>query len=324
MTQELFCLVIWWLRGEFMSFKIFSGNSNLKFSEKLSKKLGVGLSDLEISYFKDGEISVFVKEDVTDCDCVVVQSLSDNANDNLIEMVMISDALKRANARSILAVVPYLGYARQDRRCRVGEPVSSKVVASIISSYFDKVLVLDLHVPQIEAYFDVPTMNISCFELFIEDIKNIKSFSNENFVIVSPDVGALKKVRSYADELGCPLVIIEKIRRRANESKVVNIIGEVESKNLIIIDDIIDTGGTICNVARLLSEKGARCVYVYASHAVCSENAIENLSTSCIDSIKFSNSILIDEDKILGSKFEIIDVSSIFAYHLGRFFLQNN
>ncbi len=303
-----------------MSFKIFSGSSNLKFSRELSKKLSVKLSDIEINHFEDGEISVFVMEDVTNCDCVVIQSLSSNANNNLIEMVMISDALRRANARNIFAVVPYLGYMRQDRRCRVGEPISSKVITSIISSYFDRVFVLDLHVPQIEAYFDVPVLNLSCFSSFIEDIKNIKGFSNENFVVVSPDVGASKKARIYADELGCTLVIVEKIRRRANESEIVSVVGEVRNKSLIIIDDIIDTGGTICNVARLLSEKGAKCIYMYASHAVFSGNAVTNLSKNCINSVKFSNSILIDEFKIKDDKFGVIDVSDIFARELSSFF----
>lgn len=301
-----------------MSFKLFSGSSNRKFSEKLSEKLNIRLSDVEINHFKDGEISIFVKEDVNCCDCVVVQSLSNNANDNLIEMIMISDALKRANAKNIFAVVPYLGYMRQDRRCRVGEPISSKVVASIISSYFDKILVLDLHVPQIEAYFDVPTVNLSCFSSFIEDIRDIEGFSIENFVVVSPDIGASKKARAYADGLGCPLVIIEKIRRRANESEIVNVIGEVENKNLIIIDDIIDTGGTICNVAHLLSEKGARSIYIYASHAVFSGNAISNLSADHIDGVRFSNSIMIDERKISNNKFKTLDVSDVFARELGK------
>lgn len=304
-----------------MSFKIFSGSSNLKFAEKLSEKLGVELSDIDINHFKDGEISVWVKEDVTSFDCVVVQSLSNNANDNLIEMVMIADALRRSDARRIFAVIPYLGYMRQDRRCKYGEPISSKVIASIISQYFDKVFVLDLHVPQIEAYFEVPIVNLSCFPVFIEDIKNIDGFSSDEFVIVAPDVGASKKDREYADNLGCSLVIVEKIRRRANESEIMNIIGEVEGKHLIIIDDIIDTGGTICNVAKVTKEKGARSVRIYASHAVLSGNAISRLSVDYIDDVIFSNSIWIDRDKVFEDNFKIVDGSNLFAFELSKILL---
>ena len=303
-----------------MSFKIFSGSSNLKFSERLSEKLGVELSKIDINHFQDSEISVLIKEDVTSFDCVVVQSLSSNANDNLVEMVIIADALRRSNAERVFAVIPYLGYMRQDRRCRYGEPVSSKVIASIISKYFDKVFVLDLHVPQIEAYFDVPTVNLSCCSVFIEDINNIENFSSEGFVIVAPDVGASKKARVYADKLGCSLVIVEKMRRRANESEIINIIGEVEGKNLIIVDDIIDTGGTICNVAKVMKEKGALSIHIYASHAVLSGNAISRLSEDYINNVRFSNSIWMDRSKISEGNFKIIDTSNLFAFELGKVF----
>ncbi len=292
-----------------MLFKIFSGSSNIEFAERMSKSFGKGLSDIEIKHFKDGEISVLIKEDVSDCDCFVVQSLCKNANDNLVEMLMISDALKRSNARKITAVIPYLGYMRQDRRCRYGEPISCKVIASVISQYFDRVITIDLHVPQIEAFFDIPVVNLSCFDIFINDIENIKGFSNEDFVVVAPDVGASKNVRRYADRIGCQMIIIEKQRKRANESQIMSIIGDVKGKNAIIIDDMIDTGGTICNVAKLLSNNGAKSIRIYASHAVCSGSAFELLSDKCINSVTFSNSIPVNYS-VVPKNMSFLDVSS--------------
>ena len=272
--------------------KIFSGSSNFPLAEKISSLLKIDLSPLEVTYFKDGEISVFTSEDVKSCKCFVIQSLCNPVNDNLMELLISVDALKRAHASKIVAIIPYFGYSRQERRCRIGEPISAKVVSKIIShSGIDSVVVADLHAPQIEGFFDIPVYNIPNFDIFVNDIKNIKKFDPDNFVMVAPDVGAAKKTRKFSTYLKCDMAIIDKHREKANVSEVMNIIGNVESKNAILIDDMIDTAGTISNAAEALVKSGAKNVYIYATHAVCSGNAFERLASPYIKQIVFSDSI---------------------------------
>ena len=299
-----------------MSVKIFSGSSNLSLSRDVSNNLKINLSDIQLKHFKDSEISVKVNENVSLCDCFVIQSLCNNANDNLIELLLICDALRRANANKVTAVIPYLGYMRQDRRCEYGEPISAKLISSIISNYFDSAILIDLHVPQIEGFFDIHTSNLSCFPIFVEDIKNRNDFLNDKPVIVSPDIGALKMARSYADYLGFDLVIVEKKRERANESKIMNVIGNIKGKNAIIIDDMIDTAGTICNVSKFLNDEGAKSIHLYASHAVCSDKAFERLSANYISSITFSDSIPIDKTKI--KNLRILSISKLLSNEISK------
>ena len=254
--------------------KIFSGSSNISLAKKISSSLNLRLSTLEVSHFKDGEISVFVPEDVRSCKCFVVQSLCNPVNDNLMELLLIVDSLKRAYASEVIAIIPYFGYSRQERRCRVGEPISAKVVSKIISdSGIDSVIVVDLHAAQIEGFFNVPVCNISNFDLFINDIKNIEGFNPNDFVMVAPDVGAAKKTRIFSTYLNCDMAIIDKNRKKANVSEVMNIIGNVKSKNVILVDDIVDTAGTISSASESLVQNGAKDVYIYATHPVCSDPA---------------------------------------------------
>lgn len=289
--------------------KIFSGSSNLHLAKKICSSIGLELSNLEISRFKDGEISVFVNEDVKNFHCFIIQSLCSPVNDNLMELLISIDALKRSHASKITAIIPYMGYSRQERRCREGEPISAKLVSRMISiSGANDVILVDLHANQIEGFFDIPVLHVSNFENFVNDIKEINGFNSNNFVIVAPDVGASKKTRVFSKLLGCNMAIIEKNRSQANCSEVMNIIGDVSSKNVILIDDIIDTAGTITNAAQYLVEVGgARDVHIYATHAVCSGPAFQRLSSSYIKQVVFSDSIpLISQPNI-----RILSISNI-------------
>ncbi len=289
--------------------KIFSGSSNLHLAKKICSSIGLELSNLEISRFKDGEISVFVNEDVKNFHCFIIQSLCSPVNDNLMELLISIDALKRSHASKITAIIPYMGYSRQERRCREGEPISAKLVSRMISiSGANDVILVDLHANQIEGFFDIPVLHVSNFENFVNDIKEINGFNSNNFVIVAPDVGASKKTRAFSKLLGCNMAIIEKNRSQANCSEVMNIIGDVSSKNVILIDDIIDTAGTITNAAQYLVEVGgARDVHIYATHAVCSGPAFQRLSSSYIKQVVFSDSIpLISQPNI-----RILSISNI-------------
>ena len=289
--------------------KIFSGSSNLHLAKKICSSIGLELSNLEISRFKDGEISVFVNEDVKNFHCFIIQSLCSPVNDNLMELLISIDALKRSHASKITAIIPYMGYSRQERRCREGEPISAKLVSRMISiSGANDVILVDLHANQIEGFFDIPVLHVSNFENFVNDIKEINGFNSNNFVIVAPDVGASKKTRVFSKLLECNMAIIEKNRSQANCSEVMNIIGDVSSKNVILIDDIIDTAGTITNAAQYLVEVGgARDVHIYATHAVCSGPAFQRLSSSYIKQVVFSDSIpLISQPNI-----RILSISNI-------------
>ena len=297
--------------------KIFSGSSNLNLSNKICEVLGLGLSDLEINHFKDGEISVFVGDDVRNCHCFMIQSLCTPVNDNIMEFLVSVDAIHRSHASKITAVIPYMGYSRQDRRCRSGEPITAKLVSKLISmSGVDDVIIVDLHATQIEGFFDIPISHVSNFENFANDIKNISGFSPDNFVIVAPDVGAAKKTRKFASFLGCDMAIIDKHRSRANNSEVMNIIGDVSSKNVILIDDIIDTAGTISNAAEALVKIGnAMDVYIYATHAVCSGSAFEKLSNSHIKEVIFSDSIPLGR---MNDNMRIVSLANVLAESINR------
>ena len=304
--------------------KIFSGTSNITLAKKIASGLKLDLSKIEISKFQDGEISVLIKENLNGCHCFVVQSICNPVNDNLIEFLIIVDALKRAHAKKITAVIPYLGYSRQDRKCRLGEPISAKLIANMISnSGIKDIIIADLHASQIEGFFDIPVSNISNLENFIEDIKKIQDFNPENFVIVAPDVGAAKKTRAFAKILNCNIAIIDKNRSKANCSEVMNIIGDVKNKNAVLIDDIIDTAGTISNAAEALIKIGkAKKIYIYATHAVCSGKAFERLSSEFINQVVFSDTIpILDKNNFnkFNKNIKIISMSNILISEILKF-----
>ena len=263
--------------------KIFSGNSNRPLAEAICKELGTVLGNAEVGAFSDGENFVSIYETVRGSDVFVVQSTCGPVNDNLMEMLIIIDALKRASAGRITAVVPYFGYARQDRKTKPRDPISAKLVANLITrAGADRVLTMDLHASQIQGFFDIPVDNLLGNPIFTQYFHD--RFANQDDVmVVSPDVGSVARARAFAQKLGMSLAIVDKRRQKANSSEVMNIIGEVKGKRVILFDDMVDTGGSLCGAAQALVELGgATKVYACASHGVLSGPAIERIEKSVI------------------------------------------
>jgi len=297
--------------------KIVSGNSNLPLAEKISAHLGVSLVDATIKKFPDKEIFVEIKENVRGEDVFVIQSTSFPANDHVMELLVTIDALKRGSAKRIAAIVPYYGYARQDRKSGPRTPISAKLVANLISiAGANRALMVDLHAGQIQGFFDIPTDNLFAAPVFISDIK--KNFKSENTIIVSPDVGGVVRARAIAKRVDCDLAIIDKRRERASVSEVMNIIGEVEGKNCILIDDICDTAGTLTNAAAALKNDKAKSVYAYITHGVLSDPAIERIENSPIDKMIITDSILARDDVIKSNKIDILSIAPLIGEAIER------
>ncbi|HAE75546.1 MAG TPA: phosphoribosylpyrophosphate synthetase [Alphaproteobacteria bacterium] len=270
--------------------KIIAGNSNIPLVESISKYLRVPITKAAIRRFSDMEIFVEIRENVRGEDVFCIQSTSFPANDNLVELLVVIDALKRGSAKRITAVIPYYGYARQDRKSSPRSPISAKLVANLITKAgADRVLTVDLHAGQIQGFFDIPTDNLYASPVFIKDIK--KRFKKNKIVIVSPDVGGVTRARAIAIALNVDLAIIDKRRERAGESEVMNIIGDVNKANCIIIDDIVDSAGTICNAAKALKSAGARNVSSYITHGVLSGAAVKKVKNSLIDRLVVTDTI---------------------------------
>ena len=270
--------------------KIIEGNSNIPLVESISKYLRVPITKAAIRRFSDMEIFVEIRENVRGEDVFCIQSTSFPANDNLVELLVVIDALKRGSAKRITAVIPYYGYARQDRKSSPRSPISAKLVANLITKAgADRVLTVDLHAGQIQGFFDIPTDNLYASPVFIKDIK--KRFKRNKIVIVSPDVGGVTRARAIAIALNVDLAIVDKRRERAGESEVMNIIGDVNKANCIIIDDIVDSAGTICNAAKALKNAGARNVSSYITHGVLSGVAVKKVKNSSIDRLGVTDTI---------------------------------
>ncbi len=277
------------------SLQLFTLNSNKKLAEAIAKHIGVPLGKCSVSKFSDGETQINIEESVRGCDVYVIQSLSEPVNDNLMELLILTDALKRASARTINIVLPYYGYARQDRKARSREPITAKLVANLLETTgADRVLTLDLHAPQIQGFFDVPIDHLQGVPILSE---YIKEKNLDDIVVVSPDHGGVIRARRMADRLKAPIGIIDKRRPKPNVAEVMNIIGEIEGKTAIIIDDIIDTAGTIQLAADALVEKGAKAVYACATHPVLSGPAIERIENSRIEELVVTNTIELPEEK---------------------------
>ena len=273
---------------------IFSGSSNIKLSENIVKKLDKKLGDISLSTFSDGEISVQINENVRGKDTFVIQSTSAPAEKNLMELILISDALKRASAKSITAVMPYFGYARQDRRVRSARvPISARVIAEMLESVgISRIITLDIHSEQIQGFFSFPVDNIYTSNIMSKAVSD--KYNVDDLQVVSPDTGGVLRARSVAKTLGVQdLAIIDKRRERANESEVLNIIGDIDGKVCIVPDDMIDTAGTLSNASHALKDKGAKEVIAFITHPVLSGNAIENINSSAIDKLIVSNSIVL-------------------------------
>jgi len=292
--------------------KIFSCNGNKILAKKIAEELGLEVCKSEVSKFSDGEINVKVDETVREADVYIIQPTSSPVNDNLMELLIMIDAIKRASAGRINAVIPYYGYARQDRKARPRDPISAKLVADIITSAgADRVLSMDLHCAQIQGFFNIPVDHLVGMPI-LADYYERKFGTFENVVAVSPDLGSVARTRSFAEKLEIPLAIIDKRRPKANVSEIMNIIGDIEGKSVILVDDMIDTAGTITNAANALKNRGAKEVYACCTHPILSGSAVEKIKNSAIGELLVLDTVELPEEKRI-SKIKQISVSKIFA-----------
>jgi ribose-phosphate pyrophosphokinase len=307
--------------GAFADFKIFAGNSNSELAEEIASIMGKPLGRSTVSKFSDGEVSVNLWETVRGVDAYIVQSTCDPVNDNLMELLIMIDAMKRASAGRINAVIPYYGYARQDRKAKARDPITAKLVADLISSAgADRVVTMDLHAAQIQGYFNIPVDHLLGMPILV---KYFKEKRLDDLVVVSPDHGSVGRARSMAHPLDAPIAIVDKRRPKANVSEIMNIIGDIEGKNAILVDDIIDTAGTITNAANALKDLGAKDVYACSTHAVLSGPAIERIQESAITEMILLNTIPLPEEKRL-DKMKVLSVAPLFAEAMIRIFTNDS
>ena len=301
----------------FSNYKVFAGNSHTELAEEIASIMGKPLGRATVNKFSDGEISVNLWETVRGSDCYIVQSTSDPVNDNLMELLIMIDAMKRASAGRINAIIPYYGYARQDRKAKARDPITAKLVANLlVAAGADRVLTMDLHASQIQGYFDIPVDHLVGMPILA---KYFTDQDLENVVIVSPDHGSVTRARNMAQPLGAPIALVDKRRPEPNKSEIMNIIGNIEDKNCIILDDMIDTAGTICNAANAIKDLGAKAVYAAATHPVLSGPAVERLEKSAIEELVLLNTVpLPDEKKI--EKMKFLSVAPLFAEAMTRVF----
>ncbi len=296
---------------------LFTGNANRALAQEMATSLGVDLGKASVGRFSDGEVTVEIQQNVRARDVFVVQSTCAPTNENLMELLIMVDALKRASARRITAVMPYFGYARQDRRPRSTRvPISAKVVANLLETVgVERVLTMDLHADQIQGFFDIPVDNIYASPVLLADLK---SKNYRDLVVVSPDVGGVVRARALAKQLGCDLAIIDKRRPSANVSEVMHVIGEIEGRNCVIMDDMIDTAGTLVKAAEVLKERGAKSVYAYCTHAVFSGPAIERIAKSALDEVVITNTIPLSDGAKACKKIRQLSVAFLFAETIRR------
>ena len=297
--------------------KILSCNSNLPLADSISKELNLKLVSVEVKRFSDMEVFVEVKENVRGEDMFVIQSTSYPANDNLMELLVTLDALRRASAKRITAVIPYYGYARQDRKSGPRTPISAKLVANLITSAgADRVLTMDLHAGQIQGFFDIPTDNLFAAPVFVKDIK--EKYSDVPTIVVSPDVGGVLRARAIARRINAGLAIIDKRREKPGSSEVMNIIGDVSKHHCILVDDIVDSGGTLCNAAEALISAGAISVDAYVTHGVLSGSAVSRVLNSPLNNLVTTDSIQATEPMKLASNIRQISIASILGEAIRR------
>ena len=303
----------------FSGYKVFACNSHPELAEEIAAIMGKPLGDLEVKQFSDGEICVNLGESVRGVDCFVIQSTSKPVNDNLMELLITIDAMKRASAGRITAVMPYYGYARQDRKAKARDPITAKLVADmIVAAGADRVITMDLHAAQIMGFFTIPVDHLIGQPLLTEYYgkQNI-----DDLVIVPPDHGSVPRARNMAEPLNCPIAIVDKRRPKPNVSEIMNIIGDIEGKNCVLLDDMIDTAGTITNAANALKDLGAKSVRACATHAVLSGPAIQRIQDSAIEELVLLNTMPIPEEKKI-DKIKMLSVGPMFAESLVR--IHNN
>jgi len=297
--------------------KLVAGNSNRPLAEAISEYLKVPLARASVRRFADMEIFVEIQENVRGEDVFVLQSTSFPANDHLMELLIMIDALRRASARRITAVIPYFGYARQDRKTAARTPISAKLVANLIThAGVDRVLTVDLHAGQIQGFFDIPTDNLFGAPVMVRDIKERMNSSDK--VVVSPDVGGVVRARAIAKRIDAPLAIVDKRRERAGESEVMNIIGEVEGRSCILVDDIIDSGGTLCNAAEALIKQGAQDVYAYITHGVLSGGAVSRIANSKLKELVMTDSILPTQAVKVARNIRVVSIAPLMGEAIAR------
>lgn len=300
--------------------KIFAGNSHPELAKDIASILGLSVGESTVCTFSDGEISVNISETVRGTDVFVVQSTNNPVNDNLMELLIMIDAFKRASAGRITAVIPYYGYARQDRKAKARDPITAKLVADILTAAgADRVLTMDLHAAQIQGYFNIPLDHLLGAPILAKYFVQKGFAEREDIVVVSPDLGSVTRARKFADKLHAPIAIIDKRRPKANVSEIMNIIGDIQDKTVILIDDMIDTAGTITNGANALVKMGAKEVYACCTHAVLSGPAIDRIKESAIKELVMLNTIDLTEDKMI-DKFKILSVAPVFAEAIKRIY----
>lgn len=300
--------------------KIFTGNSHPELANEIAELLEVPVGRAKVSTFSDGEISVDIDETVRGADVFIVQSTCSPVNNNLMELLIMIDAFKRASAGRITAVIPYYGYARQDRKAKSRDPITAKLVADLITAAgAHRVLTMDLHASQIQGYFNIPVDHLLGSPILAKSFVDKGLADRDDVVVVSPDLGSVTRARKFADKLHAPIAIIDKRRPKANVSEIMNIIGEVEGKVCILIDDMIDTAGTIANAANALKDLGAKAVYACCTHGVLSGPAFERINNSAIEELVMLNTISLPEGDNL-EKFKSISVAPIFAEAIQRIY----
>lgn len=300
--------------------KVFSGNSNPELAKAICSHLFKELGECSCSHFADGECSISVHEPVRGTDVFIVQSTCKPVNDNLMELLVMIDAMRRASAGRITAVIPYFGYARQDRKAKSRDPISAKLVANLITAAgADRVLTMDLHAAQIQGFFDIPVDNLFGAPLFAKHYLDIYGKGNDDVMVVSPDVGSTARARNFSLKLGCNMAIVDKRRERANQSEVMNIIGNVEGKTCILLDDMVDTAGSLCGAAKAIVEiGGAKEVYACASHGVLSGPAIDRINDSAIKELLLLDTIPYPVDRQPSDKIKYMSVAPVFAEAIQR------
>lgn len=297
--------------------KLFTGTSNTELAREVATHLNLDLGDTTVSTFSDGEIMVRLNENARGSDAFVIQSTCTPVNDNIMQLLLIIDALKRASAERITAVIPYYGYARQDRKVQPRVPISAKMVADLITAVgTNRVLTVDLHAGQIQGFFNIPVDNLYAAPVLIDYIK--KKYVSDNLVVVSPDAGGVERARAFAKRLDCTIAIIDKRREKANECEVMNVIGDVDNKDTLLIDDMVDTAGTMAQAAKALRQQGAKRVSAACTHAVLSGAAIERLNNSVMEELIVTNTIPLDSKMLLCKKLKVLSMASLLGDAIKR------
>ena len=313
-----------YIHGPHGKLKLFTGNSSPALAKRIADAMGLELGDCTVKQFADGEVSVNFNETVRGCDVFLIQSTCCPVNDNFMELLVMIDACRRASANRITAVMPYFGYARQDRKARPRDPISAKLCANMLEAAgADRVLTMDLHANQIQGFFDIPVDNLLGTKILTQYFFDKLGTNNPDYVVVSPDLGSVTRVRKFTDKLDLPMAIVDKRRPKPNVSEVMNIIGDIKDKNVILVDDMVDTAGTLCNGAKALVERGgAKSVIACATHGVLSGPAIERLQNSVIDKLILLDTIPVEGDKAI-DKIEMLTVADLFAEAIHRIYDEN-